>query len=91
MAIMRALIARGYDVTLPTSVSVSVAALILGKSVLIANMLAFINRFPQKPLARGATEHSLANVPLTCTAEANAPDPYTSDAVSARPVGPPWR
>ncbi|MFM0296488.1 MULTISPECIES: hypothetical protein [Paraburkholderia] len=50
VAIMRALITRGYDVTLPTSVSVTIAALILGKSVLIANMLPFINRFPEKPL-----------------------------------------
>ena len=39
VAIMRALISRGYDVTLPTSVSVTIAALILGKSVLIANLL----------------------------------------------------
>lgn len=50
VAIMRALITRGYDVTVPTTVSVTIAALILGKSVLIANMLPFINRFPQKPL-----------------------------------------
>lgn len=50
VAIMRALISRGYDVTLPTSVSVTIAALILGKSVLIANLLPFINRFPEKPL-----------------------------------------
>lgn len=50
VAIMRALISRGYDVTLPTSISVTIAALILGKSVLIANLLPFINRFPEKPL-----------------------------------------
>ncbi|ASW00704.1 hypothetical protein [Paraburkholderia aromaticivorans] len=50
VTIMRALITRGYDVTLPTTVSVTIAALILGKSVLIANMLPFINHFPQKPL-----------------------------------------
>jgi hypothetical protein len=50
VAIMRALISRGYEITLPTSASVTIAALILGKSVLIANMLPFINRFPEKPL-----------------------------------------
>ena len=50
VVIMRALITRGYEITLPTSASVIIAALILGKSVLIANMLPFINRFPEKPL-----------------------------------------
>ncbi|KAA1000537.1 hypothetical protein FVF58_40030 [Paraburkholderia panacisoli] len=50
VALMRALISRGYEITLPTSASVTIAALILGKSVLIANLLPFINRFPEKPL-----------------------------------------
>jgi hypothetical protein len=31
-------------------VSVAIAALVLGKSVLLADMLPMINRFPQKPL-----------------------------------------
>lgn len=50
VAIVRALISRSYEITVPTSASVTVAALILGKSVLVANMLPFINRFPEKPL-----------------------------------------
>src|SRR5216683_8127098 len=33
-----------------SSISIAVAALILGKAVLIADMLPLINRFPQKPL-----------------------------------------
>ena len=33
-----------------SSISISVAALILGKAVLIADMLPLINRFPNKPL-----------------------------------------
>jgi hypothetical protein len=33
-----------------SSVSIAVAALILGKAVLIADMLPLINRFPNKPV-----------------------------------------
>jgi hypothetical protein len=50
VAIIRALTTRGSGISLPTSASVTITALILGKSVLIANMLPFINRFPEKPL-----------------------------------------
>lgn len=50
VAIIRALMTQGAGVTLQTSVSVTIAALILGKSVLIANLLPFVNRFPDKPL-----------------------------------------
>jgi hypothetical protein len=50
VAIIRALSMRGAGLTLPTSASVTIAALVLGKSVLVANMLPFINRFPEKPL-----------------------------------------
>lgn len=50
VAIIRALMIRGTGISLPTTASVTIAALILGKAVLLANMLPFINRFPQKPL-----------------------------------------
>jgi hypothetical protein len=50
VAIIRALMTRGTGITLPASSSVTIAALILGKSVLLANLLPFINRFPEKPL-----------------------------------------
>jgi hypothetical protein len=50
VAIIRALMIRGTGVSLPTTESVTIAALVLGKSVLIANMLPFVNRFPEKPL-----------------------------------------
>jgi hypothetical protein len=42
---------REMNLSLAASTSVLVASLILGKSVLIADMLPFINRFPQRPLA----------------------------------------
>jgi hypothetical protein len=51
VAFIRVLMLKGTGVSLNTSVSVTVAALVLGKAVLVADLLPFINRFPQKPLA----------------------------------------
>jgi hypothetical protein len=50
VAIIRVLMLKGTGIALGTSVSVTVAALILGKAVLIADLLPFINRYPDKPL-----------------------------------------
>lgn len=50
VVIIRSLMTQGTGITLPTSASVTIAALILGKSVLLANLLPFINRFPERPL-----------------------------------------
>ena len=50
IALIRSLMVRETGITPPTSASVLIASLILGKSVLIADMLPFINRFPNKPL-----------------------------------------
>lgn len=50
VALVRALMIQGTGISAPTSASVTIAALILGKAVLIANALPFINRFPEKPL-----------------------------------------
>ncbi len=50
IALIRTLMTKGTGVTLDTTTSVAIAALILGKSVLIADMLPIINRFPEKPL-----------------------------------------
>jgi hypothetical protein len=50
VALIRSLIIKGTGITLDTTTSVAIAALVLGKSVLIADMLPFINRFPGKPL-----------------------------------------
>ena len=51
VAIFRVLMLKGTGITLGTSASVTVAALILGKAVVIADLLPFINRYPDKPLA----------------------------------------
>jgi hypothetical protein len=44
------LMLKGTGVAPSSSISIAVAALILGKAVLIADMLPVINRFPNKPL-----------------------------------------
>jgi hypothetical protein len=50
VALIRVLILKGTGLAPMTSISVAVAALILGKAVLIADMLPIINRYPDKPL-----------------------------------------
>jgi hypothetical protein len=50
IAIVRVLILKGTGLPASTPISLAVAALILGKSVLIADLLPIINRFPEKPL-----------------------------------------
>jgi len=51
VALIRVLMLKGTGIALGTSTSVTVAALILGKAVLVADLLPFINRYPDKPLA----------------------------------------
>ena len=48
---IRVLMARGSHFEPLSTISIAVAALILGKAVLIADMLPAINRYPNKPLA----------------------------------------
>ena len=50
VSIIRVLMAKGTNFQ-PLSISIAVAALILGKAVLIADMLPAVNRYPDKPLA----------------------------------------
>ena len=50
VALIRMLMVKGTGLAVTTSISVAVAALILGKAVLIADMLPIINRYPHKPL-----------------------------------------
>ncbi|MDD1623805.1 MAG: hypothetical protein LUO94_03470 [Methylococcaceae bacterium] len=51
VAFIRVLMLKGTGIAFSSSVSVTVAALILGKSVVIADLLPIINRYPDKPLA----------------------------------------
>src|SRR5207302_2115397 len=50
VAFIRVLMLKGTGISPLGSVSIAVAALILGKAVLLADMLPLINRFPDKPL-----------------------------------------
>src|SRR6266704_4989282 len=50
VAFVHVLMLKKTGIAPSSSVSIAVAALILGKAVLIADMLPFINRFPQEPL-----------------------------------------
>src|SRR5437870_9857341 len=47
---IRVLMLEGTGLKPSSSVSIAVASLILGKAVLIADLLPLINRFPHKPL-----------------------------------------
>ena len=50
VAVIRVLMLKGTGIPASSFVQVAVGALILGKAVLIADMLPWINRFPDKPL-----------------------------------------
>ena len=50
VAFIRVLMLKGTGIAPSSSISIAVASLILGKAVLIADMLPMINRFPNKPL-----------------------------------------
>jgi len=50
VAIIRVLMNEGTGISLVTTPSLALAALIMGKAVLLADMLPAINRFPQRPL-----------------------------------------
>src|SRR4029453_18209724 len=50
VAFVRVLMLKGTGIAQSSSISIAVAALILGKAVLIADLLPVINRFPNKPL-----------------------------------------
>jgi len=50
VAFVRVLMLEKTGIAPSSSISIAVAALILGKAVLIANLLPLINRFPNKPL-----------------------------------------
>src|SRR5262245_60507022 len=54
VAIIRVLMVKGTGLSVNTQLQVTVAALILGKAVLVADILPFINRYPENPLIDNA-------------------------------------
>jgi hypothetical protein len=59
VAFIRVLMLKGTGISPLSSMSIAIAALILGKAVLIADMLPIINRFPNKPLIYNVTWKTL--------------------------------
>jgi len=55
ISVVRVLMAKGTNFQPMTTISITVAALILGKAVLIADMLPAINRYPEEPLIYNVT------------------------------------
>jgi hypothetical protein len=50
VALIRSLMLKGGGIAITSSISIAVSALILGKAVLLADLLPLINRFPERPL-----------------------------------------
>lgn len=50
LAFTRALILKQYGIQVSTFINATMAALIVGKVVLVADLLPIVNRFPNKPL-----------------------------------------
>ena len=51
VALVRALMTQGTGLPITSSAQIAMGALILGKAVLLADLLPAINRFPDRPLA----------------------------------------
>jgi hypothetical protein len=51
IALIRSLMLKGTGIPIASSLVVTIAALTLGKAVLLADALPFVNRYPDKPLA----------------------------------------
>ena len=50
VALVHSLMMKAEGISALSSVSIAVAALVMGKSVLLADLLPIVNRFPNKPL-----------------------------------------
>ena len=51
IAVVRLLMLKGTGIPVSTPIQIAVGALVLGKSVLLADLMPFINKYPDKPLA----------------------------------------
>ena len=55
LAFTRSLILKGYGIQVPTFLKATIGALVVGKAVLLADLLPIMNRFPNKPLIYNIT------------------------------------
>ena len=55
VAMVHSLMMKAEGISALSSVSIAIAALVMGKSVLLADLLPIINRFPEKPLIYNVT------------------------------------
>jgi hypothetical protein len=55
IVLIRVLMLKGTGISVSTPMQTAIGALILGKAVLIADLLPFINRYPDKPLVYNVT------------------------------------
>ena len=55
VALVHSLMMRAEGISALSSVSIAIAALVMGKSVLLADLLPIVNRFPDKPLIYNVT------------------------------------
>src|SRR5438874_7329520 len=73
VAFVRVLMLKGTGISPTSSISIAVAALILGKAVLIADLLPMINRFPNQPLIYNVAWKTLIYLPMATAI--HYPDP----------------
>jgi hypothetical protein len=59
IAFTRALMLEQYGIRVSTFVTASIAALVVAKVVLLADLLPFLNRFPEKPLVYNVEDGNL--------------------------------
>ena len=59
VSVVHSLMLEGTGISVLSSASVTIAALVLGKAVLIADMLPIINRYPDRPLIYNVTWKTL--------------------------------
>ena len=64
VAFIHALMLRGFGIQPEASMSIAIGALLLGKAVLIADMMPLINRFPYHPLIYNVAWKTLIYVVL---------------------------